>query len=54
MLSEIIKLLDPGDGKLDPADYERTVSVLLSGGGDRIITKQPVGAWTDKIYQAMK
>ncbi len=29
MMGEIAKLLDPGDGKLDPADYERTVSVLL-------------------------
>jgi NitT/TauT family transport system substrate-binding protein len=54
MLGEIVKLLDPGSGKLDPADYERTVSVLLSAGADPIITKRPVGAWSDKIYQAMK
>jgi NitT/TauT family transport system substrate-binding protein len=54
MLEEIVKLLDAGDGELDPADYERTVSVLLSGGSDPVITKRPVGAWTHKIYDAMK
>ena len=54
MMAEIVKLLDPGDGKLDPADYERTVSVLLPGGADPVITKRPVGAWTHKVYDAMK
>jgi NitT/TauT family transport system substrate-binding protein len=54
MMEEIAKLLDPGDGRLDPADYERTVSVLLSGGSDPVITRRPVGAWTHRIYDAMK
>ena len=27
-------------------DYERTVTTLLSGGSDPVITKKPTGAWT--------
>jgi NitT/TauT family transport system substrate-binding protein len=54
MMGEIAKLLDTGDGKLNPADYDRTVSELLSGGSDPVITKKPEGAWTHKIYDAMK
>ena len=54
MMGEIAKLLDPANGKLDPADYERTVSELLSGGSDPVITKKPVGAWTHAVYDAMK
>jgi NitT/TauT family transport system substrate-binding protein len=54
MMGEIAKLLDTGDGKLDPKDYERTVATLLAGGSDPVITKKPVGAWTHAIYDAMK
>jgi NitT/TauT family transport system substrate-binding protein len=54
MMGEIAKLLDPGNGKLDPADYDRTVSELLSGGSDPVITKKPEGAWTHAVYDAMK
>ncbi len=54
MLDEILKLVGTGDGKLDPVDYERTVSVLLSGGSNPVITRKPVGAWTHKVYDAMK
>jgi NitT/TauT family transport system substrate-binding protein len=54
MMGEIAKLLDTGDGKLDPADYERTVSELLSGSSDPVITRKPVGAWTHQVYDAMK
>ena len=54
MLDEILKLVGTGDGKLDPADYERTVSVLLSGVSNPVITRKPVGAWTHRIYDAMK
>jgi NitT/TauT family transport system substrate-binding protein len=54
MMGEIAKLLDPGNGKLDPKDYERTVSELLSGGSDPVITKKPEGAWTHAVYDAMK
>ncbi len=54
MMGEIAKLLDTGDGKLDPKDYERTVTVLLSGGSDPVITKKPTGAWSHAVYDAMK
>jgi NitT/TauT family transport system substrate-binding protein len=54
MMGEIAKLLDPGSGKLDPKDYDRTVSELLSGGSDPVITKKPEGAWTHAVYDAMK
>jgi NitT/TauT family transport system substrate-binding protein len=54
MMTEIAKLLDPGNGKLDPKDYDRTVAELLSGGSDPVITKKPEGAWTHAIYDAMK
>ena len=54
MMGEIAKLLDPGNGELDPKDYDRTVSELLSGGSDPVITKKPTGAWTHAVYEAMK
>jgi NitT/TauT family transport system substrate-binding protein len=54
MMGEIAKLLDPGNGKLDPKDYDRTVAELLSGGSDPVITKKPEGAWTHAVYDAMK
>jgi NitT/TauT family transport system substrate-binding protein len=54
MMGEIAKLLDDGSGKLDPADYERTVATLLAGGSDPVITKKPTGAWTFAVYEAMK
>jgi NitT/TauT family transport system substrate-binding protein len=54
MMGEIAKLLDTGNGELDPKDYERTVATLLSGGSDPVITKKPEGAWTHAVYEAMK
>ncbi len=54
MMGEIAKLLGPGNGKLDPKDYERTVATLMSGGSDPVITKKPEGAWTHAVYDAMK
>jgi len=54
MMGEIAKLLGSDNGKLDPKDYERTVSELLSGGSDPVITKKPEGAWTHAVYDAMK
>jgi NitT/TauT family transport system substrate-binding protein len=54
MMGEIAKLLDPSNGKLDPKDYDRTVSELLSGGSDPVITKKPEGAWSHAVYDAMK
>ena len=54
MMGEIAKLLDTGSGKLDPADYDRTVATLLAGGSDPVITRKPVGAWSHAVYDAMK
>ncbi len=49
MMGEINKLTEGSDGTLDPADYERTVETLLSGGSDPVITMRPEGAWTHAI-----
>ncbi|MGI9504708.1 MAG: ABC transporter substrate-binding protein [Geminicoccaceae bacterium] len=49
MMGEIAKLTAGSDGKLDPADYERTVDTLLKGGSDPVITEAPEGAWTHAI-----
>lgn len=49
MLGEINKLTEGSDGKLDPADYDRTVQTLLTGGSDPVISKEPEGAWTHAI-----
>ncbi len=55
MMGEINKLTAGSNGKLDPADYERTVATLLSGGSDPVITKKPQGAWTHAVIdKAMK
>lgn len=54
MMGEINKLTEGSDGTLDPADYERTVQTLLSGGSDPVITKKPVGAWTHAITDKAK
>ncbi len=54
MMGEIAKLVgqsEKGTGWLDPADYERTVKVLLSGGSDPVISKAPEGAWTHDIWE---
>ena len=49
MMGEINKLTAGSNGRLDVADYERTVQTLLSGGSDPVITKAPTGAWTHVI-----
>jgi len=49
MMGEIAKLTAGSNGALDPADYERTVKILMSGGSDPVITKEPEGAWTHQI-----
>jgi len=49
MMGEIAKLTAGSNGELDPADYERTVASLMSGGSDPVITKKPEGAWTHQI-----
>lgn len=55
MMGSVATLLTDGkdkDGYLDPAAYQRTVSVLMADKTDPVITKQPEGAYTHKIYDA--
>jgi NitT/TauT family transport system substrate-binding protein len=33
-------------------DYARTVSTLMKGGSDPVISKEPSGAWTHMITDA--
>ena len=54
MTGEICKLVDGSDGTLDVAAAETTVKTLLSGSSDSVISKEPEGAWTDKITNMMK
>ena len=54
MMGEINKLTEGSTGVLDPADYERTVQILLSGGSDPVITKAPEGAWSHVVTDAAK
>ena len=49
MMGEIAKLTAGSNGKLEVADYERTVASLLAGGSDPVITSEPEGAWTHVI-----
>ena len=49
MMGEINKLTEGSNGKLDKADYERTVKTLLTGGSDPVISKEPTGAYTTAI-----
>jgi NitT/TauT family transport system substrate-binding protein len=54
MMGEIAKLVgkaEKGTGYLDPAAYERTVKILLAGGSDPVISKEPQGAWTHDIWE---
>lgn len=52
MMSEVAKLTAGSNGALNVADYERTVTSLLEGGSDPVITKIPEGAWTHEITDA--
>ena len=53
MMTEIAKLVEGGKlGFLEPAAYDRTVKTLLSGKSDPVISKQPQGAWTHKVWDA--
>ena len=51
-MGEIIKLTAGSNGALDPADYQRTLESLMTGGSDPVITKMPEGAWTHVITDA--
>ncbi|MEM9009939.1 MAG: ABC transporter substrate-binding protein [Pseudomonadota bacterium] len=53
MMGEIAKLTAGSNGALDPADFERTVSTLLAGGSDPVITADPgEAAWTHVVTDA--
>ncbi len=52
MMGEIAKLTAGSNGALDPADFQRTVDSLMSGGSDPVITMEPKGAWTHEITDA--
>ncbi|MCV2878123.1 ABC transporter substrate-binding protein [Sedimentimonas flavescens] len=55
MMGEIAKLTAGSNGALDPADYERTVKILLGGGSDPVISAVPTGAYTlDITDEALK
>jgi NitT/TauT family transport system substrate-binding protein len=52
MMQEIAKLVEgskKGTGYLDPADYQRTVKIVLE---NKVISKEPKGAWTHKVFDA--
>ena len=54
-LENVAKLITaagtPSMGKLDPAAYQRTVKVLLAGGSDPVIKKDPgTDAWTHAVW----
>ena len=49
MMGEVAKLTAGSNGALDPADFERTVETLLTGGDDPVISKKPEGAWTHAV-----
>ena len=49
MAREVAKLTAGSNGALDPADYERTVETLLTGGDDPVISAKPEGAWTHAV-----
>jgi NitT/TauT family transport system substrate-binding protein len=51
-MSEIAKLTAGSNGALSEADFNRTVSSLMTGGSDPVITKMPSGAWTHVITNA--
>jgi NitT/TauT family transport system substrate-binding protein len=56
MMREISKLVGnqpQGIGYLIPADYRRTVGVLMSSDSDPVISKKPKGAWSHIIWNAM-
>ncbi|MBB3996421.1 ABC transporter substrate-binding protein [Aureimonas pseudogalii] len=54
MVGEVVKLVGDSDGTLDTKAAESTVAVLMGGGSDPVITKQPAGAWTSVVTDKMK
>jgi NitT/TauT family transport system substrate-binding protein len=58
MLGEVAKLIHDHRGKglgyLDPAAYQRTVTTLLVGASDPVISRKPKGAWTHAVWEAAR
>ena len=57
LLNQVVQILAPaqvitGGGKLNVDDYQRTVDTLLGSDSDPVINKEPVGAWTHKVWDA--
>jgi NitT/TauT family transport system substrate-binding protein len=53
MMGEINKLTEGSTGRLDVADYTRTVKTLLAAGGEApVITKEPTGAYSFAVVDA--
>ncbi|WP_142850348.1 ABC transporter substrate-binding protein [Telmatospirillum sp. J64-1] len=55
MMQEVAKLIegsDQGIGYLEPADFERTVSVLMSSESDPVISRKPEGAYSHAVFEA--
>lgn len=53
MMQEVAKLIDgapKATGYLDPAEFDRTVSILLSTKSAPVITKKPEGAFTHSVF----
>lgn len=55
MMQEVAKLLEgskKGTGYLDPADFDRTVEILLSGASAPVISRKPEGAYSHAVFDA--
>ncbi|MFS2014621.1 ABC transporter substrate-binding protein [Azospirillum sp. CT11-132] len=55
MMQEVAKLIDggaKGTGYLDPADFNRTVDILMSGASTPVISKKPEGAYSHAVFDA--
>jgi NitT/TauT family transport system substrate-binding protein len=55
MMQEVAKLIvgpKQGTGYLEPADFDRTVSILLATKAAPVITKKPDGAYSHKVFEA--
>jgi len=53
MMGEIAKLIpgsSHGIGYLEPAAFDRTVAILMSGKSEPVISKRPEGAWTHAVW----
>ena len=52
MMAEVAKLVEgskKGTGYLEPADYKRTVDIVLE---NKVISKEPKGAYTHAVFEA--